>query len=63
MNVAGVLAALGRQPGALLPLIRLAARTGSARATLVRLRPIITADLGSPRPTWLNAESYSAPAA
>ena len=47
VNVAGVLAALGRQPGKLAPLIRLAVRTGSARATLVRLRPILSSDFGT----------------
>jgi len=47
VNVAGVLAALGRQPGKLAPLIRLAVRTGSARATLVRLRPILSSDFGA----------------
>lgn len=44
VNVAGVLAALREKPGELAPLIRLAVRTGSARATLVRLRPILSSD-------------------
>lgn len=44
VNVAGVLAALRKKPGELAPLIRLAMRTGSARATLVRLRPILSSD-------------------
>ena len=48
VNVAGVLAALGKQPGALAPLIRLAVRTGSARATLLRLRPILSSEAGTP---------------
>ena len=48
VNVAGVLAALGKQPGELVPLIRLAVRTGSARATLLRLRPILSSDAGTP---------------
>ena len=48
VNVAGVLAALGRQPRELAPLIRLAIRTGSARATLVRLRALLGSDLGTP---------------
>jgi uridine phosphorylase len=48
VNVAGVFAALRRQPGELAPLIRLAARTGSARATLVRLRRILGSELGTP---------------
>ena len=47
VNVAGVLAALGRQPGEIAPLIRLAARTGSARATLVRLSPILNSDFAA----------------
>jgi hypothetical protein len=44
VNVAGVLAALREKPGDLAPLIRLAVRTGSARATLARLRPILSSD-------------------
>lgn len=48
VNVAGVFAALRRQPGELAPLIRLVARTGSARATLVRLRRILGSQLGTP---------------
>lgn len=48
VNVAGVLAALRRQPGELAPLIRLAMRTGTARATLVRLRPFLSSDPGTP---------------
>jgi hopanoid-associated phosphorylase len=48
VNVAGVFAALRRQPGELAPLIRLATRTGSARATLVRLRRILGSELGTP---------------
>src|SRR5271165_4266697 len=47
VNVAGVLAALGKQPRELAPLIRLAMRTGSARATLARLRPILRTDFRS----------------
>ena len=47
VNVAGVLAALGRQPRELAPLIRLAMRTGSARATLARLRPILRTNFQS----------------
>ena len=47
VNVAGVLAALREKPGELAPLIRLAVRTGSARATLVRLRPILSSDFGT----------------
>ena len=48
VNVAGVLAALRRQPGELAPLIRLAMRTGTARAALVRLRPFLSSDPGTP---------------
>ena len=48
VNVPGVLAALRENPGELAPLIRLAVRTGSARATLVRLRPILSSDCGTP---------------
>ncbi len=47
VNVPGVLAALRRQPGDLAPLIRLAARTGSARATLLRVRPSLIWDFGA----------------
>ena len=56
VNVPGVLAALRRQPRDLAPLIRLAVRTGSARATLIRLRPNLRWDLGRRRrgrpPGW-----------
>ncbi len=48
VNVAGVLAALREKPGQLAPLIRLAVRTGSARATLVRVRPILSSRFGTP---------------
>jgi adenosylhomocysteine nucleosidase len=48
VNVAGVLAALREKPGELAPLIRLAVRANSARATLVRLRPILGSDFGTP---------------
>ncbi len=48
VNVAGVLAALREKPEELAPLIRLAVRTGSARATLVRLRPILSSKFGTP---------------
>ena len=47
VNVAAVLAALGKQPRELAPLIRLAMRTGSARATLARLRPILRTNFRS----------------
>ncbi len=48
VNVPGVLAALRDKPGQLAPLLRLAVRTGSARATLVRLRPNLNWDFGAP---------------
>ncbi len=65
VNVAGVLAALRQQPGELAPLIRLAMRTGSARATLVRLRRVLSADLGTRTavPVEIAPAGYSAPAA
>jgi adenosylhomocysteine nucleosidase len=65
VNVAGVLAALRRRPGELAPLIRLAMRTGSARATLVRLCRSLGAELSTPRaaPAEVAPEGYSAPAA
>ena len=44
VDVPGVLAALGRKPGDFGPLMRLAARTVAARATLARLRPILHRD-------------------
>ncbi len=47
VNVAGVLAALRKQPGDLASLIRLAARTGTARATLLRLRPNLNWDFAA----------------
>ncbi|HZZ60866.1 MAG TPA: hypothetical protein VFE63_06790 [Roseiarcus sp.] len=65
VNVAGVLAALRENPGELAPLIRLAMRTGSARATLVRLRRILSSEFGTPRavPAIIAPAGYSAPAA
>jgi hopanoid-associated phosphorylase len=65
VNVAGVLAALGRKPGDLAPLIRLALRTGSARATLVRLRRILDSEFGTRGAVYAEVapEGYSAPAA
>lgn len=47
VSVAGVLAALRKQPGDLASLIRLAARTGTARATLLRLRPNLNWDFAA----------------
>jgi Phosphorylase superfamily len=44
VNVPGVLAALRRRPGDFGSLMRLAVRTGSARSTLVRLRPVLSRD-------------------
>lgn len=65
VNVAGVLAALREKPGELAPLIRLAMRTGSARATLVRLRRILSSEFGTQRaiPARVARAGYSAPAA
>ena len=48
VNVAGVLSALRERPWDLPPLLRLALRTGSARSTLMRLRPVLALDLVTP---------------
>ena len=48
VSAAGVWSALKQQPGELAPLIRLAAQTGLACATLMRLRPHLAAH-GAPR--------------
>jgi hopanoid-associated phosphorylase len=65
VNVAGVLGALRENPGELGPLIRLALRTSSARATLIRLRRILSSEFGTRRavPAEVAPAGYSAPAA